>query len=287
MQLQGDKNMNTRIIVDSTTELMPEYRERVKVIPLIVRFGEEEYIDGVTIDHKTFYEKLIESDVLPATSQANPDTFMRAFDEIKAADESAVVITLSSKLSGTYQSAIIAAEDYDNIYVVDSGTVTIGASILTELALKYLDEGMDARTVAEKLEEDKKKIHIVALVDTLEYLKKGGRISKTVAFAGTLLNIKPVISVTDGEINMLGKARGSKMGNNLLVQEIEKAGGIDFSKPVLLGYSGLSDILLKKYIEDSRHIWDSNLESVRYTTIGSVIGTHAGPGAIAVAFFKK
>ena len=228
--------MNTRIIVDSTTELMPEYRDRVKVIPLIVRFGEEEYIDGVTIDHKTFYEKLIESDVLPATSQANPDTFMRAFDEIKAAGESAVVITLSSKLSGTYQSAIIAAEDYDNIYVVDSGTVTIGASILTELALKYLDEGMDARAVAEKLEEDKKKIHIVALVDTLEYLKKGGRISKTVAFAGTLLNIKPVISVTDGEINMLGKARGSKMGNNLLVQEIEKAGGIDFSKPVLLGY---------------------------------------------------
>lgn len=279
--------MNTRIIVDSTTELMPEYRERVKVIPLIVRFGEEEYIDGVTIDHKTFYEKLIESDVLPATSQANPDTFMRAFDEIKAAGESAVVITLSSKLSGTYQSAIIAAEEYDNIYVVDSGTVTIGASILTELALKYLDEGMDARAVAEKLEEDKKKIHIVALVDTLEYLKKGGRISKTVAFAGTLLNIKPVISVTDGEINMLGKARGSKMGNNLLVQEIEKAGGIDFSKPVLLGYSGLSDILLKKYIEDSRHIWDSNLESVRYTTIGSVIGTHAGPGAIAVAFFKN
>ena len=279
--------MNTRIIVDSTTELMPEYRERIKVIPLIVRFGEEEYIDGVTIDHKTFYEKLIESDVLPATSQANPDTFMRAFDEIKAAGESAVVITLSSKLSGTYQSAIIAAEDYDNIYVVDSGTVTIGASILTELALKYLDEGMDARAVAEKLEEDKKKIHIVALVDTLEYLKKGGRISKTVAFAGTLLNIKPVISVTDGEINMLGKARGSKMGNNLLVQEIEKAGGIDFSKPVLLGYSGLSDILLKKYIEDSRHIWDSNLETVRYTTIGSVIGTHAGPGAIAVAFYKN
>ena len=279
--------MNTRIIVDSTTELMPEYRERVKVIPLIVRFGEEEYIDGVTIDHKTFYEKLIESDVLPATSQANPDTFMRAFDEIKAAGESAVVITLSSKLSGTYQSAIIAAEDYDNIYVVDSGTVTIGASILTELALKYLDEGMDARAVAEKLEEDKKKIHIVALVDTLEYLKKGGRISKTVAFAGTLLNIKPVISVTDGEINMLGKARGSKMGNNLLVQEIEKAGGIDFTKPVLLGYSGLSDALLLKYIEDSRHIWEGNLDEVRYTTVGSVIGTHAGPGAVVVAFFKK
>ena len=128
---------------------------------------------------------------------------------------------------------------------------------------------------------------IVALVDTLEYLKKGGRISKTVAFAGTVLNIKPVLSVVDGEINMLGKARGSKMGNNLLVQEIDKAGGIDFRKPVLLGYSGISDALLQKYIEDSRYIWEGNLKEVRYTTVGSVIGTHAGPGAVVVAFFKK
>ena len=128
---------------------------------------------------------------------------------------------------------------------------------------------------------------IVALVDTLEYLKKGGRVSKTVAFAGTVLNIKPVLSVVDGEINMLGKARGSKMGNNLLVQEIDKAGGIDFSKPVLLGYSGISDALLQKYIEDSRYIWEGNLKEVRYTTVGSVIGTHAGPGAVVVAFFKK
>ena len=137
------------------------------------------------------------------------------------------------------------------------------------------------------LEAEKEKIVIVALLDTLEYLKKGGRISKTVAFAGTVLNIKPVVSVIDGEIGMLGKARGSKMGNNLLVQEIEKAGGVDFTKPVLLGYSGLSDNLLLKYIEDSKHIWENGLKEIRYTTIGSVIGTHAGPGAIAVAFFKN
>lgn len=115
----------------------------------------------------------------------------------------------------------------------------------------------------------------------------GGRVSKTVAFAGTLLNIKPVLSVTNGDIKMLGKARGSKQGNNLLVQEIEKAGGVDFTKPVLLGYTGLSDVLLLKYIEDSKHIWEAGLEDVRYTTIGSVIGTHAGPGAVAVAFFKN
>ncbi len=279
--------MKTRIIVDSTTDLMPEDKERVHIVPLTLHFGDQEYMDGVTIDHKTFYEKLIESDVLPTTSQATPAAFEKEYEAAKEANEAAVVITISSKLSGTYQSAMIAAADYENIFVVDSGTAAIGGGILTELALKYLDDGMDAETIAKQLEEDKKKILIVALVDTLEYLKKGGRISKAVAFAGTLLNMKPVLSVADGEIAMLGKARGSKMGNNLLVQEIQKAGGVDFDKPVLLGYTGLSDALLQKYIEDSRRLWEQGISNVRYTTIGSVIGTHAGPGAIAAAFFVQ
>ena len=279
--------MKTRIIVDSTADLMPEYKSRVSVVPLTVHFGEEEYIDGVTIDHKTFYDKLIESDVLPSTSQATPDAFMKEFEKAKTAGEAAVVITLASKFSGTYQSAMIAAAEYEDIYVVDSASAAMGSGILVELAFRLLDEGKPAEEIAAILEEEKKKIVIVALVDTLEYLKKGGRVSKTVAFAGTVLNIKPVLSVVDGEINMLGKARGSKMGNNLLVQEIDKAGGIDFSKPVLLGYSGISDALLQKYIEDSRYIWEGNLKEVRYTTVGSVIGTHAGPGAVVVAFFKK
>lgn len=279
--------MKTRIIVDSTADLMPEYKSRVSVVPLTVHFGEEEYIDGVTIDHKTFYEKLIESDVLPTTSQATPDAFMKEFEKARESGEAAVVITLASKFSGTYQSATIAAAEYENVYVVDSVSAAMGSGILVELAFRLLDEGKSAEEIAKALEEEKKKIIIVALVDTLEYLKKGGRISKAVAFAGGVLNIKPVLSVIDGEINMLGKARGSKMGNNLLVQEIDKAGGIDFSKPVLLGYSGISDALLHKYIEDSRHLWEGNLDEVRYTTAGSVIGTHAGPGAVVVAFFKN
>ena len=279
--------MKTRIIVDSTADLMPEFKSRVHTVPLTVRFGDQEYIDGVTIDHKAFYEKLIESDVLPTTSQATPDAFIKEFEKAKEAGEAAVVITLASKFSGTYQSAIIAADDYENIYVVDSGSAAMGSGILVELAFKLLDKGKNAEEIAAILEEEKKKIIIVALVDTLEYLKKGGRISKAVAFAGGVLNIKPVLSVIDGEINMLGKARGSKMGNNLLVEEINKAGGIDFGKPVLLGYSGISDALLLKYIEDSRHIWEGNLNEVRYTTVGSVIGTHAGPGAVVVAFFKN
>lgn len=279
--------MGIRIIVDSTADLMPEFKNRVHTVPLTLNFGNEEYIDGVTIDHKTFYEKLIESDVLPTTSQATPDAFMKEFEKAKQAGDSAVVITLASGFSGTYQSAMIATEDYENIFVVDSESAAMGSGILVELAFRLLEEGLSAKEIAAKLEEEKKKIIIVALVDTLEYLKKGGRVSKTVAFAGGLLNIKPVLSVIGGEINMLGKARGSKMGNNLLVEEIDKAGGIDFSKPVLLGYSGISNALLLKYIEDSRHIWEGNLPEVRYTTVGSVIGTHAGPGAVVVAFFKN
>ena len=279
--------MKTRIIVDSTTDLLPHLKEQVQVVPLTVLFGEEQFIDGVTIDHKTFDEELVESDVLPSTSQATPAAFGTEMKKAQDAGAEAVVITISSKLSGTYQSAVIAAQDYPNVFVVDSGTGAIGGGILTERALQLAQEGRSARDIAAILEEEKKKIRIVALVDTLEYLKKGGRISKTVAFAGTMLNIKPVLSIVDGEINMLGKARGSRQGNNLLVQEIEKAGGVDFSRPVLLGYTGLSDALLRKYIEDSRHIWQEGLTNVRYTLIGSVIGTHAGPGAVAVAFFQK
>lgn len=279
--------MKTRIIVDSTADLMSELRKKVRVVPLTVHFGDAEYVDGVTIDHKAFYEKLVETDLHPTTSQATPDAFMTEFEKVKEAGEEAVVITLSSALSGTYQSAMIAASDYDNIRVVDSGTAAIGGGILTELALSLAGSGLSAAEIAEKLEEEKKNIIIVALVDTLEYLKRGGRISKTAAMAGALLNIKPVLSVVGGEIKVLGKARGSKQGNNLLVQEIEKAGGVDFTRPLLLGYTGLSDAMLIKYIEDSENLWKAEKDNLRYTTIGSVIGTHAGPGAVAVAFFKK
>lgn len=279
--------MRVRIIIDSTTDLAPKLEGQVTIVPLTVRFGTEEYIDGVTITHEEFYNKLVESNVLPTTSQATPAAFEEVFKEVAAAGDSAVVITVASQFSGTCQSARIAAEDYDNIYVVDSGSVTMGAGILTEFALRCACSGMEAAQIAELLEKKKEDICLIALLDTLEYLKKGGRISSAVAFAGGLLNIKPVINVKDGVIHMLGKARGSKQGNNLLVQEIGKAGGIDFAMPILLGYSGLSDVLLKKYIADSAPLWENGVDSLRYTSIGSVVGTHAGPGAIAAAFFRR
>ena len=279
--------MKTRIIVDSTADLIPSLKERVFTVPLTVRFGTEEYIDGVTIDKKAFYEKLIESAELPTTSQATPDAFMKEFEKAKEAGEEALVITLASKLSGTYQSAMIAATDYDNIHLVDGDSATIGSGILVERAFQLLDSGFTAKEIAKTLEEEKNKIILLALVDTLEYLKKGGRISKTVAMVGGMLNIKPLISIDQGVINILGKARGLKMGNTMLLEEIRKSGGIDFSKPLLFGYTGISDESLLKFIEDSKDLLEDNVKEIKYETVGSVIGTHAGPGAVAIAFFKK
>ena len=280
--------MSVRIIVDSTADVTPEVRAKLSVVPLTIFFGEQEYVDGVTINHKEFYEKLIETDVLPKTSQPTPDAFMQEYKKAVEAGDEVVVITIASKLSGTFQSANIAAMDYeDKVYVVDSKTAAIGTGILAELALKLAESGMDAKSIAKRLCEERENVCLVAMLDTLEYLKRGGRISKTVAFAGGLLSIKPVIAVRDGEIEILGKARGSRQGNNLLIKEIEAAGGVDFEKPLLLGYTGLSDVLLQKYVEDSASIWEGNVDELRSTLICSVIGTHAGPGAVAVAFFKK
>ena len=279
--------MKTNIIIDSTVDVTESCAERMYIIPLTVHFGSEEYIDGVTIDKHNFYEKLVESDTLPTTSQATPADFQKVFDEISSAGESAVVITISSTLSGTCQSACIAAENYENIHVVDSCSASTGAGILAEYALRCADEGMDAKELAELLMKKREDICVVGLLDTLEYLKRGGRISKSVAFAGGVLNIKPVLTFKDGEIVLAGKARGSRNGNNLLAQKIKDSGGIDFDMPILLGYSGLSDALLKKYIVDSAELWQCGTDSLDYVLICSVIGTHIGPGAVVASFFRK
>lgn len=280
--------MNVRIVVDSTADLTPQVKQRLTVVPLTIHFEETEYLDGITITHHEFYEKLVESDVLPSTSQPTPDAFSKIYQQAVEAGEQVVVLTISSKLSGTYQSASIAAMDYpDRVWVVDSQTVAIGSGILAELALRLADGGMDAATIAERLTQERENVRLIALLDTLEYLKRGGRISKTVAIAGGILSIKPVICIQDGEIKVLGKARGSRQGNNLLIKEIQTSGGVDFSKPVLLGYTGLSDVLLQKYIQDSTPLWEESLDSLHTTVVGSVVGTHAGPGAVAAAYFKK
>ena len=278
--------MSVRIMTDSTADLQPQVAKQVTVVPLTIHFGEREYVSGVDIDARKFYEMLVESDVLPTTSQPTPFAFGEVFEEAVQAGDTVVCITVSSKLSGTYQSACIAAEDYPGkVFVVDGQTVAIGSGLLVEHALQLAAQGLSAHAIAEEIAEKRGKVHVLALVDTLEYLKKGGRISATVAFAGGLLNIKPVITIADGVVEMVGKARGSKQGNNLLVQEIQKAGGVDFSMPLMLGYTGLSDALLRKYIEDSAPLWADRRENLPVSIVGSVVGTHVGPGAVAVAFF--
>ena len=280
--------MSIKIVLDSTTDLVPELAGKFKVVPLTVNFGEEEFIDGVTITKEEFYAKLIESDVVPTTSQASPEAFEKVFEKIAADGDEIICITVASKFSGTYQSACIAAEEFPGkIRVIDSKTVAIGTAILAEYAESLVEKGFSSEEIEKAVTEKRDDIIIVALIDTLEYLKKGGRLSKAAAFAGGLLNIKPVISVEDGEINIIGKARGSKQGNNFLIKEIEKAGGVDFKMPVLLGYTGHDPYMLEKYVEDSRFLWEGNVENLRRTCVGSVIGTHVGPGAVAVAFFKQ
>lgn len=278
--------MSVRIIVDSTVDMAPGLEAKVRVVPLTIHFGEQEYVSGVDIDSRRFYEMLVESDILPTTSQPAPFAFTQVFDEAVNAGDSVVCVTIASKLSGTFQSASIAAQAYPGkVFVVDSQTAAIGSGILAQYALELADRGMRAEEIALKLTAKREKVRLLAMVDSLEYLKKGGRISSAVAFAGGLLNIKPVITVTDGEVKMLGKARGSKQANNLLVQEIQKAGGVDFGKPLLLGYTGLSDAMLRKYITDSAPLWEGSRDTLPRTIVGSVVGTHVGPGAVAVAFF--
>ena len=278
--------MSVKIIVDSTADMRPEVAEKVGIVPLTVHFGDQEYISGVNINPQKFYEMLVESDELPTTSQPTPVAFEEAFEKAVEAGHEVVCLTCSGKLSGTCQSANIAAAEFSGkVHVVDSNTIAIALGILVEYAVELAEQGLSAEEIVLKLLQKRDKVRLLALVDTLEYLKKGGRISATAALAGSLLNIKPVITLDEGVIKVVGKARGSRQGNNLLVQEIQKAGGVDFAKPVMLGYTGLSDALLQKYIQDSAALWEGKKEKLPVSIVGSVVGTHAGPGAVAVAFF--
>jgi len=282
--------MAVKIIFDSASDILPQQAEAWNAvhIPLKVRFGEQEYLDAVTLSHKEFYEKLIESDILPATSLISPAEFESVYHSVVSGGDTAVVITLSGKLSGTYQSAVLAARCYPGeIFVVDSESVSLGERILIMLALQLRDRGCTAQEITEHIEQEKRHIKVLALLGTLEYLKKGGRLSAAAAFAGEILSIKPVVTLNNGEICIAGKARGSRQANNLLRELIASCGGIDFNKPYCLAYSGLSDALLQKYIQDNADLWQSHTNRLPIATVGSVIGAHAGPGAIAVAFYEK
>ena len=258
------------------------------MIPLKVSFGEKEYLDGVDLLPKQFYEKLIETDELPKTSQITPDSFLDSYEKLTSDGSQLLVITISSKLSNTYNSAVLASQKYkDKVFVVDSLNAAVGERLLCEYAIRLIKQGFDMNLILIKLNKAKHRIKLIAVVGTLEYLKNGGRISKTVAFVGEVLSIKPVIAIQDGEVKLVGKARGSKRANNLLNELIASTKGIDFKMPVGTVYTGLSDATLNKYIEDHRFVWEPYVDEVPKHIVGSTIGTHVGPGALGVAFFEK
>lgn len=280
--------MAVKFIIDSASDVLPQEAAAlgVKHIPLQVMFGGETYLDAVTLTHAEFYEKLAAAKDLPTTSQIPPATFEAAYQEVTANGDEAVVITVSSALSGTYQSAVIAAEDYaGKVFIVDSLSATIGERVLLMRGLELAAQGMTASQIAAILDEEKLRLRVVAIVDTLEYLKKGGRVSATVAFAGGLLGIKPAIQVKDGAVVMAGTARGNAKGNVLLKQLIDSYGGINWKKPVALVYSGPEDTLLRRFLEAYPEL-TAEQETVPVHGLGAAIGTHVGPGAYGAAFFE-
>lgn len=280
----------TKIIVDSASDIsLNEANEcGIILVPMEITIEGKQYYDGVDLSNREFFEKLIECSELPKTSQINEYRFDEVFKEVVGSGEEAVVICLSSKLSGTYNSAKSAAKKYDGkIYAIDSLNACIGERILIDYAERLAKANTPANKIAKELEQKKSKIKLMALLGTLKYLKKGGRISPLVAFTGEILNIKPVISIVGGEVKLVGKAVGSKKGNNLLNKMVGDCGGIDFGMPYAVAYSGLDDSVLQKYLADSSSLWEGNTKVIPSFMIGSTIGTHVGPGAIAVAFFSK
>lgn len=279
-----------KILVDSSSDFDKKEAEKygVEMLPMEVTFGDTTYLDGVNLSHKEFFEKLIESVEIPKTSQINEFRFSEAFEKLTQNGDEVVAIVLSSKLSNTYNSAVKASKKFGGkVFVVDSLNACIGERVLILYALKLIKQNKSASEIADELNKKKKDIKVLAVLATLKYLRKGGRISSLAAFTGELLSIKPVVAVVDGEVKLVGKALGSKKGNNLLNQEIEKCGGVDFEMPYCVAYSGLSDTFLQKYLKDHAHIWQHETNEIPTYMIGSTIGTHVGPDAIAVAFFKK
>ena len=256
-----------------------------------MRFGEEEFLDGVTLSNREFYERLIETDEIPKTSQITPFEYRSNFEKAVEAGEQVVCFCLSSGVSGSFQSACVAAQEFEgDVFVVDTQQFCISEAIIVERAVQMRDQGMSAAEIYAAIEVEKKDAHVLAIFNTLEYLKLGGRISAAAAFAGGLLSLKPVLTIEDGVVKILGKARGSRNGNNMLTEFAEKLGGIDFERPFCFGYTGFSDETLKKYIHDSARLYADKLDvndpgKFRIAKVGATIGTYAGPGAIAVAFF--
>ena len=279
--------MATKIIIDSSSDISQKEAQElgVTMLPMQIAFGEEVYYDGLDLLPDDFYCKLALGDVLPKTSQITPFRYEEAIEEIVNGGDEVIVICLSSKLSATYNNAANVCNNFPGkAYAVDSLNATSGERILCLYALDLIKQGLSTKEVVDKLNEMKEKVVVLASIDTLEYLKKGGRISATTALAGELLSIKPLISVIEGEVKMVGKAIGLRRAYVSLDKMIAEANP-DYSLPYCFIYSGVVDTNLQKYLELSN--LKDQFEKRDIKQIGSTIGTHIGSGATGMVFFKK
>ena len=278
-----------RILTDSASDILPAEAEQlgVTVIPLNVTLEDGTVLrDGVDMTPTEYYGIMAQCRKLPTTSQPSPELFERFFTEAAAAGDEVIGIFLSHELSGTYQCAKLAADmaNVDNVIFIDSENVCLGEAQLVRLAIRLREAGKTAGQIASVLEHAKEHLHLVAVIDDLKYLRKGGRLPAAVAVAGGMLGIKPLISIKEGKVAMAGKARGLPGAYVALFKKIEEMGGINEAVPALAGYtvSTRETTPILTSLQDNLQTAEPLVQQ-----IGCVIGTHAGPGAFGLAFFDQ
>ncbi|WAW15821.1 DegV family protein [Peptostreptococcus equinus] len=283
--------MSVKLVIDSASDISKKEADKLGLIflPLSVFFGEDKYLDSIDLSSEKFYELLEQNDDLPKTSQVTPYEFGEKFKNLIDEGHDVVAITLSSKLSGTYSSAVIAAGEFDEnrIFIVDSLNATVSVRILIEYAISLVEQGLSAKEIYTKLEEKKNKIRMFFVMETLEYLYKGGRLSKLEAMAGNLLSVKPILTIKDGLVTRVAKARGYKKACQMLVDIIEENGPIDNSMPYSFAFTGKDSSLLDQYKSNYSKFFDKDVNDIQVSPIGCTVGTHIGPGCIGVAYFIK
>ena len=281
--------MAVRIVTDTSAEYtVQEGRElQVSVVPMALTYGEESFLVGCEISKETFYHRLLEKKEIPVTSQPSPEQFLQEFEQAKAAGDSVVAILVSGALSGTLQSAVLAKQicGYEQIYIVDSRNASAGQKILVEAARKMADEGRNASEIVGELEKLKKKIRVIAVVDTLEYLYKGGRLTRAEAGLGTLANIKPLITINEeGKVVVTSKCIGRKKACHQLAEAVLKM-EMDWDYPVY--YLFTAD---QENCENFKQELEKRMEQKgrgETLELGPTIGTHIGGGAFGIAFVTK
>ena len=265
---------------DSIKRITPFFHQKVNVV--------RHQTPCIQLKPADFFKKLVETKEIPRTSQITPFEFGREFQKWLSAGQGVLCITMSSGVSGTYQSACSAAEDLDgDIIVIDSRQFCISLYVLIEYACRCRDQGMSLQETAEAVRSVMKRVHVASVFDTLEYLKLGGRLSSTAALAGSLLSIKPVITINEGIVEVISRARGGRKAHQMLVDFIRRTGGIDDTMPCCLGFTGFSDETLTDYIDNYAAEFKDRLSGLTVVPVGATVGTYAGPGAVAIAFFNK